>query len=167
MSLGKAELAFVMMQEEYTTVSTPESCDGYLGLMIGGALWYPLYSEKNVASTAQQIAELIGDHARTVKEGTYQRPSAEDVAKSQVSQDAYATKSPSASDDRIASLEKLLSTIDGKLDKVVETLSRQEGRIQVIESAFTTGDTIDSAKPSYLLKKYSFRNGSPAVQSNE
>ena len=156
----------MMMQEEYTTVSTPESCDGYLGLMIGGALWYPLYSEKNVASTAKQIAELVGDHARTGKEGTYQRPSAEDAGNLKVSPDAYGEKN-SASDDRFDVLEKLLSNIDGKLDNVMETLSRQEGKIQTIESTLNACETIDAVKQSYLLTKYSFRNRSTAVVSNE
>ena len=161
---GKVELAFVMMQEEYTTISSPESCDGYLGLMIGGALWYPLYSEKHVQSTAMQIAELIGDRARRVEGGTYHRPFPEVAEQPQPSQDAYEGRILSSSDDRIAKLERLLGAIDGKLDRVVETLSRQESRVQGIESALNT----DAARSSYLLRKYSFRNNeSPTKESSE
>ncbi len=32
---GKIKIFYVMMQREYTTVSEPDSCDGWLGIMIG------------------------------------------------------------------------------------------------------------------------------------
>lgn len=35
---GDLRLCFVMMDENYTTVTTPQYCDGWLGLMTGGAI---------------------------------------------------------------------------------------------------------------------------------
>lgn len=146
-----------MMQEEYTTVSSPECCDGYLGLMIGSALWYPLFSEGNVQTTAQHIAELVGDHARKVRDGVYRKQSIQNE-KTQIVE-----KQPAGNmdvDDSAGELKKILIAIDGKLDKVAESLTRHDERIKNIENMLVAEPTDSSLKPSFLLKKYSFRDGS-------
>eukprot|EP01034_Spumella_vulgaris_P037508 gene37508-46274_t len=61
---GKLRLIFLMMQNNYTTVSTPDSCDGWLGLMIGDALWYPMWSEGHVETTLKEIRKLVGSSAQ-------------------------------------------------------------------------------------------------------
>jgi hypothetical protein len=37
---GKVQLVFVMMEREYTTRSSPEYVDGWLGMMISDQLWH-------------------------------------------------------------------------------------------------------------------------------
>jgi hypothetical protein len=61
---GKVKPIFVMVQNEYTTVSTPEYVDGWLGIMIGDSLWYPMWSESQIDSTAQEIAKVLGNEAK-------------------------------------------------------------------------------------------------------
>ena len=59
------QLLYVMMDNEYTTVSKAQTVDGWLGFMVGTELWYPLWSPGNVQSTAVELAKLIGDNARS------------------------------------------------------------------------------------------------------
>eukprot|EP01042_Synura_sphagnicola_P001817 gene1817-2132_t len=63
---GRLRILFVMMQMDYTTVSEPECCDGWLGIMIGDALWYPLWDESAVQTTASSIAAILGEQAKVV-----------------------------------------------------------------------------------------------------
>lgn len=53
-----------MMQKTYTTVSEPDYCDGWLGIMIGDALWYPLWDENTVANACKNIVDIVGDSCR-------------------------------------------------------------------------------------------------------
>merc|ERR1712224_379988 len=53
---GSVELAFVMMDEHYTTVSKGTRVDGWLGIMIGDALWYPAWERSQLVETADRIA---------------------------------------------------------------------------------------------------------------
>jgi hypothetical protein len=64
---GKVNILYVMMQEGYTTVSEPDSVDGYLGLMIGASLWYPLWNAEHAKTVATDLAGIIGDNAKAVK----------------------------------------------------------------------------------------------------
>ena len=59
------QLLYVMMDNEYTTVSKAQTVDGWLGFMLGTELWYPLWSPGNVQSTAIELDKLIGDNARS------------------------------------------------------------------------------------------------------
>jgi len=61
---GKLRIIFVMAQQHYTTVSTPDSCDGWLGVTIGDALWYPLWTDAHIKSTATEISKIVGDHSK-------------------------------------------------------------------------------------------------------
>ena len=36
---GKLKIIYVMMQQQYTTVSSPECVDGWLGIMVADKLW--------------------------------------------------------------------------------------------------------------------------------
>ena len=36
---GKLKIMYVMMQEQYTTVSSPECVDGWLAIMVADKLW--------------------------------------------------------------------------------------------------------------------------------
>ena len=60
---GKVQLVFVMMDSEYTTVSE-NSVNGWLGFMIGDALWYPLWDDGHVHSTGNEIGKIIGDKGK-------------------------------------------------------------------------------------------------------
>ena len=35
----KLKIIYLMMQSDFTTVSQPESVDGWLGIMVGNSLW--------------------------------------------------------------------------------------------------------------------------------
>lgn len=61
---GKLQILYVMMQRTYTTVSEPDSCDGWLGIQIGDALWYPLWDESTVGPTADSLLTIIGDRCK-------------------------------------------------------------------------------------------------------
>ena len=56
---GLLKLCFVMMNEDYTTISHPYYCDGWLGIMIGDHLWYPLYSERDLFMTTREIISQL------------------------------------------------------------------------------------------------------------
>ena len=57
--MGRLKCAYVMMESDYTHNSTPKSVDGWLGLMLAGALWYPLWDEKFVAKTAEELSTSL------------------------------------------------------------------------------------------------------------
>lgn len=59
---GKTKIIFVMAQQNYTTVSSPYCCDGWLGVTIGDALWYPLWDDAQIRSTANEIIKIIGNN---------------------------------------------------------------------------------------------------------
>ena len=47
---GKVLIVYVMMDPSYTTVITPDCVDGWLELMVGGALWFSLFDSTQVVS---------------------------------------------------------------------------------------------------------------------
>ena len=53
-------IVYVMMEEDYTTVSQPDSVDGEMVLWMGNHLWYPLWCPTQAATTGDQIAALLG-----------------------------------------------------------------------------------------------------------
>ena len=57
---GKVKLVFVMMDQAYTTRSSPEYVDGWLGLMIGDQLWHAMWADDHVAAVAAMIHVAIG-----------------------------------------------------------------------------------------------------------
>ena len=56
---GKVKLVFVMMDQAYTTRSSPEYVDGWLGLMIGDQLWHAMWSADQVAAVAAAIQAAV------------------------------------------------------------------------------------------------------------
>ena len=58
------QLMYVMMDDEYTTMSKTQTVDGWLGFMVGTELWYPLWAADKVQGTATELAKLIGDNAK-------------------------------------------------------------------------------------------------------
>jgi hypothetical protein len=61
---GSPKLVYVMMDEQYHTRSSPRQVDGWLGMMVGTELWYPLWDANQVESTAKQLSNLIGNNAK-------------------------------------------------------------------------------------------------------
>jgi hypothetical protein len=57
---GKVKLVFVMMEQGYTTRSSPEYVDGWLGLMIGDHLWHAMWAGDHVAAVAAAIYVAVG-----------------------------------------------------------------------------------------------------------
>ena len=58
------KLIFVMTSNEYHTRSE-DTPDGWLGFLIGGHLWYPIWGDSaQIVSTAQAIAQSIGNLCR-------------------------------------------------------------------------------------------------------
>jgi hypothetical protein len=56
---GKVKLVFVMMDQSYTTRSSPEYVDGWLGLMIGDQMWHSMWEADQVAVVATAIHSAI------------------------------------------------------------------------------------------------------------
>jgi hypothetical protein len=56
---GLVKLLYVLMDAAYTTHSVPDVVDGWLGMMLGDALWYPLWSPDQLASTSAEISKLL------------------------------------------------------------------------------------------------------------
>jgi len=48
------------MEEDYTTVSQPDSVDGEMALWMGNHLWYPLWCPTQAVTTGDQIVALLG-----------------------------------------------------------------------------------------------------------
>ena len=63
---GKVKLIYVMVQQEFTTVSKPDCIQGPLALWIGDALWYPLWDVGQVQGTGDKLAGLVGNNAKLV-----------------------------------------------------------------------------------------------------
>lgn len=61
---GLLKLCFVMMDADYTPHSSPHYCDGWLGLLIGRNMWYPLWDESTVKCTAERLAVCVGGAAK-------------------------------------------------------------------------------------------------------
>eukprot|EP01040_Poterioochromonas_malhamensis_P009077 gene9077-9831_t len=59
----KLKIAYVMMDQNYTTVSKPNVVDGWLGFMVGTELWYPLWSLSQAESCARGIADIAKGNA--------------------------------------------------------------------------------------------------------
>ncbi len=57
---GKVKLVFVMMEQGYTTRSSPEYVDGWLGLMIGDHMWHAMWAQDHVDAAAAAIRVTIG-----------------------------------------------------------------------------------------------------------
>jgi hypothetical protein len=62
----KLNLHYVMMDTDYHTNSDPVCVDGWLAFMIGDALWYPLWDQCYVNTTAAAIGTLLGNNAKIV-----------------------------------------------------------------------------------------------------
>ena len=54
----KLQIIYVMMQEEYTTVSKPEFVDDWLAMYMADKLWYPLWDIKQLAETGKVNNDL-------------------------------------------------------------------------------------------------------------
>ena len=44
---GQLEIVYVMLDENYTTLSSPESVSGWLGLIIGEAMWQRCFCKED------------------------------------------------------------------------------------------------------------------------
>jgi len=55
---GKVDILFVMVDPDYNG----DDVDGTLGIMIGSALWYPLFDESQLADTTSRLVEYITRH---------------------------------------------------------------------------------------------------------
>jgi hypothetical protein len=61
---GRMKLVYIMMQEEYTTVSDPESVDGWLGVQLSDKLWFPCWNSQGMAATAAKIVPIVAAQGR-------------------------------------------------------------------------------------------------------
>jgi GTPase SAR1 family protein len=60
-SQKRKPLLFVMLDENYHTLSSPETVSGWLGLLIGTQLWYPLWNLDQLESSSSAISKTIGN----------------------------------------------------------------------------------------------------------
>ena len=55
----KKKLVFIMLDPNYTTVSSPSSVSGWLGLMIGAQIWYPCFNVADAPALADKLADDV------------------------------------------------------------------------------------------------------------
>ena len=60
----RLKIFYAMVDENYTTVSSPVTLNGWLHSMVCDALWYRLWSSDLVSSTASSLAKQFGDNAK-------------------------------------------------------------------------------------------------------
>jgi hypothetical protein len=121
---GKLQILYVMMQADYTTVSEPYCCDGWLGIQIGDALWYPLWEPDMVEATADNLLSLIGDKCKL------QGRRALGPAAAAVATSAPATKEESpASPSMPAKLRTTVSEVAPAMELTREDMCRQAWEI--------------------------------------
>ncbi len=60
---GRLKIIYLMMYEDYTTNSNI-CVDGWLGLQVNVALWYPLWAESELDSTVSALGRVIGDYSQ-------------------------------------------------------------------------------------------------------
>lgn len=129
-SKGLLEVIYVMMEEDYTTVSEPEAVDGYLGLMIGGSLWYPLWDEQQITPSVGSIVDYMSkyyDKDATGKDG-------EAVARHH-SASVSAPKTPTHRNNSIslsASSGNIAGALamDAKMDEMVKRMASLEQTVE-------------------------------------
>jgi hypothetical protein len=56
---GEIEIIYVMMDENYTTLSSPNRITGWLGFFVGQDLWYPSWDLASCQSTAEKIVTIL------------------------------------------------------------------------------------------------------------
>lgn len=54
-------MLFCMCDRAFTTVSSPDRVSGWLGIMVGADLWYPLWGEDDAGSTAPALVVKLVD----------------------------------------------------------------------------------------------------------
>jgi hypothetical protein len=52
-------MIFVMLDETFTTVSSPDRVDGDVGFILGGKLWYGLFSDANMSRAVADVSAKI------------------------------------------------------------------------------------------------------------
>ena len=62
---GRVKIIFLMVDATYHTRSQPDYVDGWLGFMVGDALWYPLWDLGHIEPTLEQISKVLGNNARS------------------------------------------------------------------------------------------------------
>jgi hypothetical protein len=131
---GKVKLLFVMMESDYTTVSTPDCCDGWLGIMLGDALWYPLWDEGQVESATRQLADMIGSSSKIVS-GGYGLGSSSPAAPKASTKEAVVIVQPPKTDINYAAAYKLLHTPERMIDSSLQSVQQllQEWGVLVAE----------------------------------
>jgi hypothetical protein len=56
-------MIFVMLDETYTSISSPDRVDGDVGLILGGKLWYRLFSDADLSRAIADVSAKILNHA--------------------------------------------------------------------------------------------------------
>lgn len=62
----RPKILYLMMDEQYTTISKPHYCDGWLGTMIGTSVWYPLFDNELVTFTAASLIRHFSDSTHVI-----------------------------------------------------------------------------------------------------
>jgi hypothetical protein len=65
---GQLKMLYVMVSDDYTTLSQPEACDGWLGHMVGQDAWYALFDPSMIFGCVDSIVGVLQSHA--LREGT-------------------------------------------------------------------------------------------------
>ncbi len=59
-----SKLKYQLLRVRYTTVSQPESIDGWLAVQLGDKLWFPCWESRVMINTAARIVPIIAAQER-------------------------------------------------------------------------------------------------------
>eukprot|EP01034_Spumella_vulgaris_P026938 gene26938-33589_t len=146
---GRLQIYFVMMQNDYTTVSVPNSCNGWLGIMLGDAMWFSLWEPGHVGSTSKAIAQNIKEQCKLAdnlasvgQASTYTVPSAPPVATAVSSKHPIIAESTASSEPvSYSAAWEFLNTPARVVD--VSSVTAALDRLGILEAEDLSGLTAD------------------------
>jgi hypothetical protein len=60
----RLDIAYVMLEEDYTPISRPDRCNGWLGPMLSGAYFLKLFNESQLNTVCTELSRKLGETAK-------------------------------------------------------------------------------------------------------
>jgi hypothetical protein len=155
---GKVNLVFAMMEQDYTTRSSPEYVDGWLGLMVGDQLWHGMWAHDQVAAVAAAIHGAVGCASSaaaaaavssTATSATAARPSPQATASAPLSTSSPGTQLPVQPPQPPAMSAP--SALPFKRPADAPSPSQKSARMQPPASSLAAATVVHAASPRHQL----------------
>ena len=129
--LGEVVITHVMMQETFTTNSRPDRVDGWLGFLVSGNIWYPLWTSNMMETAIDGVVSIIGDKG---KKGVFTEVAVPDEKPEQVlvksSPKEEANLSPSNLNVESELVQKLLLMLEEKSHTIEDLLKAENSQLK-------------------------------------